>query len=104
MKWTNLLQVISILALMSSCQSEYERQIESAKKLVEKERVLIDRMSKVETVSHGYTTLESIKDELSIRAHISGNEELFNKQIANYRSDCELKAEKEEEQLISKFP
>ncbi|AEA44184.1 hypothetical protein [Fluviicola taffensis] len=104
MKWTNLLQVISILALMSSCQSEYERQIECAKKLVKKERVLIDRMSEIETVSHSYTTLASIKDELSIRAHLSGNEELFNKQIANYRSDCELKTKKEQKHLISKFP
>lgn len=103
MKWKNLLQVLSILALLSSCQSEYERQVEYAKKLVEKERSLLNQMSEMETVSYSYTALESIQKELSFRAHLSGNEELFNEQIADYRTDCEIKVS-DDQQLISKFP
>ena len=103
MKWKNLLQVLSILAFLSSCQSEYERQVDYAKKLVEKERVLLNQMGEIETVSYSYTALESIQKELSFRAHLSGNEELFNTQIANYRTNCEITATKNQ-QLISKFP
>jgi len=103
MKWKTLLQVISILALMSSCQSEYERQVEYAKKLVEKERGLLDQMGEMETISYSYTTLEAIQKELSFRARLSGNEELFNEQIADYRTDCEVKAD-DGRQLISKYP
>ena len=103
MKWKNLLQVLSILALMSSCQSEYERQIEHSKKLVERERVLLNQMSEIETVTSSYSTLEAIRTELSFRAHLSGNEELFNAQIADYRTDCEIKVN-DDQQLISKFP
>ncbi len=103
MKWKNLLHVLSILALLSSCQSEYERQVEYAKKLVEKERNLLNQMSEMETVSYSYTTLESIQKELSFRAHLSGNEELFNEQIADYRTDCEIKVSNDQK-LISKFP
>lgn len=88
---------------MSSCQSEYERQMEHAKKLVEKERMLLNQMGEMETVSHSYKTLESIQKELFFRSHKSGNEELFNEQVKNYRTDCEMKANKEQ-QLISKFP
>jgi hypothetical protein len=103
MKWKTLLQVISILALMSSCQSEYERQVEYAKKLVEKERGLLNQMGEMETVSYSYATLEAIQKELSFRAHLSGNEELFNEQIADYRSDCEVKAS-DDSHLITKYP
>jgi len=103
MKWKNLLQVLSILALMSSCQSEYERQVDYAKNLVEKERVLLNQMGEMETVSSSYTTLEAIQKELLFRSHLSGNEELFNAQIANYRTDCEIQSTKDQ-QLISKFP
>jgi len=103
MKWKNLLQVLSILAFLSSCQSEYERQVDYAKKLVEKERVLLNQMGEMETISYSYTALESIQKELSFRAHLSGNEELFNAQIANYRTNCEIQATKNQ-QLISKFP
>lgn len=103
MKWKNLLQVLSILALMSSCQSEYERQVDYAKKLVEKERVLLNQMEEMETISYSYNALEAIQKELSFRAHLSGNEELFNTQIANYRTDCEIHSTKDQ-QLISKFP
>jgi hypothetical protein len=104
MNGKKLLQLLFILALLSSCQSEYERQVKYAKKLVEKERILLNEMEEIETISYSYSALESIQTELSFRAHISGNEELFNEQIANYRTDCELKAEKEERRLISKFP
>lgn len=103
MKWKNLLQVLSILALMSSCQSEYERQVEYAKKLVEKERSLLNQMGEMETISYSYSALEAIQKELSFRAHLSGNEELFNEQIAEYRSDCEIKVNNDQK-LISKFP
>ena len=103
MKWKNLLQVLSVLAFLSSCQSEYERQVEYSKKLVEKERVLLNQMEEMETVSYSYAALESIQKELSFRAHLSGNEELFNAQIANYRTTCEIQATKNQ-QLISKFP
>lgn len=103
MKWKNLLQVLSILAFLSSCQSEYERQVEHAKKLVEKERSLLNQMSEMETISYSYNALEAIQSELSFRAHLSGNEELFNEQIANYRTDCEIKVTNDQ-QLISKFP
>jgi MoxR-like ATPase len=103
MKWKNLLQVLSILAFLSSCQSEYERQVDYAKKLVEKERVLLNQMREMESVSYSYTALESIQKELSFRAHLSGNEELFNDQVANYRTSCEIQASKDQ-QLISKFP
>lgn len=102
MKW-KLLHVISILALMSSCQSEYERQVEYAKKLVEKERGLLNQMGEMETISYSYASLEAIQKELSFRARLSGNEELFNEQIADYRTDCETKATNSG-QLISKFP
>ncbi|WP_343634400.1 hypothetical protein [Fluviicola sp.] len=88
---------------MSSCQSEYERQVQYAKKLVEKERSLLNQMGEMETVSYSYNALESIQKELSFRAHLSGNEELFNEQIADYRSDCEIKVS-DDQQLISKFP
>jgi hypothetical protein len=57
----------------------------------------------MESVSYSYTALESIQKELSFRAHLSGNEELFNDQVANYRTSCEIQASKDQ-QLISKFP
>lgn len=88
---------------MSSCQSEYERQVEHAKKLVEKERELLNQMGEMETISYSYTALEAIQKELSFRAHLSGNEELFNEQVANYRTDCETHANRDQK-LISKFP
>lgn len=103
MKWKTLLQAISILAFLSSCQSEYERQIVCAKKLVKKERGLLNEMGEMETITHNYTALESIQKELSFRAKLSGNEELFNEQIAAYRTDCELHADREQK-LISKYP
>ncbi|MGV3610992.1 MAG: hypothetical protein ACO1N0_08590 [Fluviicola sp.] len=103
MKWKNLLQVISILALLSSCQSEYERQIEHSKKLVVKERILLNQMGDMESVTSSYSALEAIQTELSFRAHLSGNEELFHEQIANYRSVCEMQVN-DGSQLISKFP
>lgn len=103
MKWKSLLQVLSILAFLSSCQSEYERQVECAKKLVKQERNLLNQMGELETVSYSYDSLEAIQKELSFRAHLSGNEELFNEQIANYRSACETRAT-QDQKLISKFP
>lgn len=103
MKWKKLLHVLSILAFMSSCQSEYERQVEYAKKLIEKERGLLNQMGEMETISHSYTALEAIQKELSFRSHLSGNEELFNEEVANYRTDCEIHAN-QEQKLISKFP
>ena len=106
MKGKNLLRLLSvifILAFMSSCQSEYERQIEHARGLIKKERVLLNQMGEMETISHNYKALESIQKELSFRAHLSGNEELFNEQVKNYRTNYELRAAREQN-LISKFP
>lgn len=103
MKWEKLLLSLSILAFLSSCQSEYERQVVCAKKLVQKERGLLNQMGEIETVSYSYVALEAIQKELSFRAHLSGNEELFNEQIANYRTNCEIHAAKDQK-LISKYP
>ncbi|MNV38767.1 hypothetical protein D3C71_1303300 [compost metagenome] len=98
-----LLSVIFILAFMSSCQSEYERQIEHARELIKKERDLLNQMGEMETISPNYKTLESIQKELSLRAHLSGNEELFNEQVKNYRTNYETRSTREQN-LISKFP
>lgn len=86
--------VLSILLMtFTSCESEFEKQIETGKSLTRIEMGLENVESK----------REDLVKELKKCAHLSGNEELFNKKIKYYRYQI-AQSKQQKQQLITRFP
>lgn len=98
-----LLPMATLLLVFTSCKSEYEIQIQSAKKLVEEKSLLVKSMTET-----GYSILtedriEKIQKKIEISAHLSGNKELFLRELTTFR-DRLNHDEEVIETLISKYP
>lgn len=80
MKPTIILPLIAVIISLSSCTSEYEECLKEGKNLkkrlsdIEKNEFMIsDDVSNIE--------LESIYNEINLLAKVSGNEDLFMKEV-----------------------
>lgn len=89
---------------MTSCQSEYDKQILHAKELVRQEMLLKNTLyQETELNDNMVLSLQKVQEELEFRAHLSGNQRLFLNQVqhlrvkeADYLNNPAL--------LITKFP
>lgn len=77
----------------ASCESEFEKQVAYGKSLTRIEMGLENVESK----------REDLVKELKKCAHLSGNEELFNKKIKFYRYQI-AQSKQQKQQLITRFP
>lgn len=77
----------------ASCESEFEKQVANGKSLTRIEMGLENVESK----------REDLVKELKKCAHLSGNEELFNKKIKFYRYQI-AQSKQQKQQLITRFP
>lgn len=75
--------LLVLLGLLTSCTSEYEERLEEAKKL--KERYLLVEESHFLTPNKELIKeMEEIDHKIHFLAKVSGNEELFLKQVKEY--------------------
>lgn len=95
-----LLGTILTLTLLSSCQSEYERQIELGKLLIQKESRIVNQLIETHFNDSAREELVALKKELLMHAELSGNKDLFLQDMASYRSYVK----NEQQQLITKYP
>lgn len=80
---------IALLLLgVTSCESEYDRQLQLGKELIQEElqlnRLISDRLELNESAEK---LLENVKSDLSFHAHMSGNEEVFVQELASFKQD-----------------
>lgn len=95
-----LLGTILTLTLFSSCQSEYDRQIELGKLLIQKESRIVNQLIETHFNDSAREELIALKKELLMHAELSGNKDLFLRDMATYRSYVK----DERQQLITKYP
>lgn len=89
---------------VTSCESEYDRQLNKAKQLVNQEVELEASIPQNEQRS-GYLSqsLNELKETILFHAHLSGNKELFLEELRDYRSDI-VTEEPSQDILITKYP
>lgn len=80
MKLTTLLLLLSMVVLGASCTSEYEEQLMEGAKL--KERLTMMESTKNLTKDQNLDVeIEKLRNEITYLAKVSGNEELFMKEL-----------------------
>jgi hypothetical protein len=91
--------------LLVSCESEYKRQLTEAKNLVQEELRLSESAKPVTPTAGdlGYL-LREVREEIDFRAHLSGNEEVFLRELGAYRDELLTKDPLEKEVLLTKYP
>lgn len=88
-----------------SCESEYQKQLKQAKNLVQEELeiqsssdVISDRTPSV------HSTLAALHRDIAFRAHLSGNEDLFFRELDGYKHALIAGGQQTPPILITKFP
>lgn len=104
MKLLLLIVSLGIITSLSSCQSEYERQLTKAKELAKQELRLkqslnFDNHFNVRSAE----ALSNVQEEIAFCAHLSGNERLFLSQIESFKSTVKM-TPIENNILITKYP
>jgi hypothetical protein len=92
------------ILILSSCQSEYDIQLLHVRELVEQEaNYKCAILSNDQLDENMIELLRTIRNEIELRAHLSGNERLFLQEVQTYR---ELAAAHLNQPaiLITKFP
>lgn len=92
-----------LLLLFSSCQSEYEIQVQRAKKLVREKAILVKNITESGYSIQIEDQIKQIQEKIEFSAQVSGNRELFYEEITAFRD--QLNSDDEVlETLISKYP
>lgn len=97
-----LLLLSLLICSLYSCQSEYERQMELGKQLIQQENKIIDNLLQTHFNVSARETLVEIKSDLAHCAELSGNKELFYSEITSYRNS--IKSDEYNNRLITKYP
>lgn len=100
-----LLLVVLSGKLICSCESEYDKQLNQAKNLVEEELEIKAsiRYSGDNTTSFEQT-LSELEETIDFHAHLSGNKEVFLNELNGYKSQLLMNSNVGQEILISKYP
>lgn len=81
------------LLILTSCESEYDRQLKLGKDVIkqsiESEIIYSDRL---EFSAHPIKQVETIDEKIDYHAHMSGNSELFHKELEEYKTEIEKDA------------
>lgn len=104
MKIKLLLGLIIVGITIASCESEYDKQLDKAKQLVNEEAELEASLPQYGEES-GYLnqSLEELKETILFHAHLSGNKELFLEELRDYRARI-VTHESPQDILITKYP
>ena len=100
---TSLFFTLFTVILLGSCQSEFDKQIQTGKTLIEKEIKLQQSVQAVGLTNDHVSTIKSLNEELQFHAHLSGNQTLFLKELHTFR-ESKINAIHSEELLITKYP
>ena len=100
-----LLLVILSGTFLCSCESEYDKQLNQAKNLVEEELEL-EASIRYSGNNKKYfrQTLNELRETIDFLAHLSGNKEVFLNELNGYKSRLLLDSNVGQEILISKYP
>ncbi len=100
-----LLLVILSGTFLCSCESEYDKQLNQAKNLVEEELEL-EASIRYSGNNKKYfrQTLNELRETIDFHAHLSGNKEVFLNELNGYKSRLLLDSNVGQEILISKYP
>lgn len=100
-----LLLVVLSGTLICSCESEYDKQLNQAKSLVEEElEIKASIKYSGDNTKYFEQTLNELKETIDFRAHLSGNKEVFLNELNGYKSRLLMDSNVEPEILISKYP
>lgn len=104
MKIKLLLGFIIVGITIASCESEYDKQLDKAKQLVNEEAELEASLPQYGEGS-GYLnqSLRELKKTILFHAHLSGNKELFLEELRDYRARI-VTQEPSQDILITKYP
>jgi hypothetical protein len=87
---------------LTSCQSEYDKQMLRAKELVHQEILLKNNLA-LDADDDMLLSIKKVEDELVFRAHLSGNQLLFLDQVQELRVK-EASDLNNPSTLITKYP
>jgi len=105
MKVRLLLPAALLGILMGSCESEYQRQLQAAKHLINQEIQLRESAGELSTSTPDtHYLLETIQRDIAFHAHLSGNEEIFFKELDGYRRQILKNDPFDPEMMITKYP
>lgn len=100
-----LLLVVLSGTLICSCESEYDKQLNQAKNLVEQElEIKASIRYSGDNATYFEQTLSELKETIDYHAHLSGNKEVFLNELNGYKSRLLLDSNVGQEILISKYP
>ncbi|MES2557712.1 MAG: hypothetical protein V4604_16260 [Bacteroidota bacterium] len=100
-----LLLVVLSGTLFCSCESEYDKQLNQAKNLVEEELEIKASIRYAgDNTKYFEQTLNELEETIDFHAHLSGNKEVFLNELNGYKSQLLLDSNVGQEILISKFP
>ncbi|ASS47537.1 MAG: hypothetical protein A3D31_17050 [Candidatus Fluviicola riflensis] len=105
MKIMLLLLVVLSGTLFCSCESEYNKQLNQAKNLVEEELEIRASIRYAgDKTRYFEQTLNELDETINFHAHLSGNKEVFLNELNGYKSKLLLDSNVDKEILISKYP
>src|SRR5690349_19624166 len=105
MKVRLLLPAALIGFLLVSCESEYQLQLDKAKTLVNQEIQLRESAGELSTATPDtYYLLSTLKRDIAFHAHLSGNEEVFFRELKGYKRDLLQSDPFDPEMMITKYP
>ncbi|MDH4472364.1 MAG: hypothetical protein QE487_07130 [Fluviicola sp.] len=105
MKIMLLLLVVLSGTLICSCESEYDKQLNHAKSLVEEElEIKASIRYSGDNAKYFEQTLNELEETIDFHAHLSGNKEVFLNELSGYKSRLLLDSNVGQEILISKYP
>lgn len=105
MKIMLLLLVVLSGTLLCSCESEYDKQLNQAKSLVEQELELEASIKySGDNTKYFQQTINELEETIDFHAHLSGNKEVFLTELNGYKSRLIMDSNVERAILISKYP
>lgn len=105
MKLRILLLSVTTVVMLVSCESEYQKQLNTAKSLVEQEMEIRSTLDLSVAPSQSIRqTLTELKSDIAFHAHLSGNEELFFNELTGYKIELMSIDNFGQEVLLSKYP
>jgi len=97
-----LLSFSSVTILLFSCESEYQHRMKQAKELVRQE-VKVRQNMEDNFSAPSVRVLTELKHEIDFHAHISGNQQVFLRELNGYKIRL-VKETSLNERLLSKYP
>lgn len=100
-----LLLVVLSGTLICSCESEYDKQLNQAKDLVEEElEIKASIRFSGDNTKYFEQTLNELEETIDFHAHLSGNKEVFLNELNGYKSQLLLDSNMGQDIFISKYP